>query len=213
MSPEANALLRSDLNRLGTFLPPEGHALEDEEPLFAATKEFAAEFGGPITQAFLQKLPQEWNQELLVIDSALMWLPVGAWPGPLLFHRERYTESNEGAFGITNADLSLEHIVVVLSPIGFEILVGDVPTSMSERSMEVIWAGAESDAARRDANLCAMLDQGQLSLETVAPGEMIRYSAATFYRFRPSAKAGFHLSLRATRGSHQPLVNGFRTIV
>jgi hypothetical protein len=72
-------LTASGIDRLGKLRVPGDCALEQEEPVFAATSEFAAEFGGPITRAFLQALPDSWSKAPLVVDTSLVWLPAGVW--------------------------------------------------------------------------------------------------------------------------------------
>ena len=209
----ADMMVRSNIRRLGHLSTPEDCAIEDDEPLFAATREFAMEFGGPITRAFLQALPEVWQREHLVIDSALMWLPVGAWAGPLIFHRERYTESNEGAFNSANRETDVEHIFVILSPARLDVLIGDIPAHLADSSLKLLWLDSKDEAVLRDAALLTMLNHGELHQDTISSGEIIHCGSSTFIRHVPAVQAGFHLFIRATRNSRQPLVNGFRTIV
>lgn len=201
------------VHRIGHLSVPRDCALEDEEPLFAATKEFATEFGGPITGAFLEALPQDWRDIPLVIDTVLVWLPPGAWPGPRLFHREPYPESSDGAFGCANLDLTVEHIAVVLGPVGWEFVVGALSLSLMQSALPLIHSSETGEARARDAVLQTLIAQRQLDVDQVEPGELIQYPAYSFLRHKPTGSPGFHFSLRATRGSRQPLVNGFRTVV
>lgn len=203
----------SRIERLGELRMPGDCALEQEEPVFAATSDFAAEFGGPITRAFLQALPDAWRTTPLVVDTSLVWLPEGASAGPLLLHREPYPESVYGAFESANRDLGVEHISVMLGAVGWELVTGVMPPALLQRVLPMNHFHASKDAIGRDVTLRELVGRGVLALVRIAPGEIVRYPASAFFRHLPAAHAGFHYSMRATRGSNQPLVNGFRTVV
>jgi hypothetical protein len=206
-------LTTSGIDRLGELRVPGDCALEQEEPVFAATSEFAVEFGGPITRALLQALPDAWSKVPLVVDTSLVWLPAGASAGPLLLHREPYPESIRGAFESANRDLGVEHVGAMLGPVGWELVTGVIPPALLQRVLPMNHFYASTDAFGRDATLRVLVDRGLLALDRIAPGELVRYPASAFFRHRPATHAGFHFSMRATRGSSQPLVNGMRTVV
>ena len=198
----------SAIQRLGRFSPPMGLPLEEEEPLFAATADFAAEFGGPITRLFVESLPQDWGSLPLVIDTMLVWLTVGTYAGPIRFHREPYPLNDLGAFDMANADRGVDHINVVIGPAGIEALIGVLPLGLPDKPLRADQAAA----MERDTLLRGCVDRGELSVASINPSELFRSTAETFVRHIPAERAGFHFFMRATRGSRQPLVNGFRTI-
>jgi hypothetical protein len=133
--------------------------------------------------------------------------------GPLLLHRERYPESIRGAFESANLDLGVEHVGVMLGPVGWELVTGVVPLALLQHVLPMNHFYANTDACKRDNRLRELVDNGILALDHIAPAELVRYPASAFFRHRPAPHAGFHFSMRATRGSSQPLINGFRTVV
>jgi hypothetical protein len=203
----------SRIDRLGELRMPGDCALEQEEPVFAATSDFAAEFGGPITRAFLQALPDAWRTTPLVVDTSLVWLPEGASAGPLLLHREPYPESVLRGVRVGKSGSECGARQRHARSSGWELVTGVMPPALLQSVLPMNHFHASKDAIGRDATLRELVGRGVLALVRIAPGEIVRYPASAFIRHLPATHAGFHYSMRATRGSNQPLVNGFRTVV
>lgn len=149
----------------------------------------------------------------MVVDTSLVWLPRGASAGPLLLHREPYPESVYGAFESANRDLSVEHVGVMLGPVGWDLVTGVMPLALLQPVLPMNHFYASKDAIGRDVTLRELVGRGVLALDRISPGEIMQYPASAFLRHLRATQAGFHFSMRATRGSNQPLVNGFRTVV
>jgi hypothetical protein len=107
----------------------------------------------------------------------------------------------------------VEHVGVMLGPVGWELVTGVVPLALLQHVLPMNHFYANTDACKRDNRLRELVDNGILALDHIAPAELVRYPASAFFRHRPAPHAGFHFSMRATRGSSQPLINGFRTVV
>lgn len=190
-------------HRLG---PYDDDALAGEQSLFAAEQSFAAEFGGPITRAFLAALPAGWRGEPLVVDSHLVGLPPGYDPGPTVWHREAYPEYAGGAFDAANAERAIGCAWCVFGPVTPELLVGAV----DEAALPAVTGWDKPAVAARDAALRGLVDAGALSTWRPAAGEVFFTDGDTFMRWHKATAPGLHLWLRATRGSGRPWANGRR---
>jgi hypothetical protein len=201
-------MTKSDVGLLGTLPSPEGDALTHENPLFAADGRFAHARGGPITRAFLEALPPGWDPAGLVVDSTLVWLGRGFVPnGWRWFHREPCPGRAGGAWDVANGEMDVEHVACVFGPSTAEVLVGELDLA----ALPAL-AGPEPDLRARHAVLAAWRVEGRLGARAVPEATLYHFGATTFQRFLPATAPGFHLWLRATRGSRRPVVNGMRNV-
>jgi hypothetical protein len=202
------AMATSDIRLLEILPSSSGDALAHENPLFAADGRFALERGGPITRVFLEALPPEWKLAELVVDSTLLWLSRGMIPnGWRWFHREPYPGRAGGAWDTANGELDVEHVACAFGPSTAEVLAGEIDLAALPAP-----EGPEPDLRARHAVLAAWRAEGRLATRNVPEATPYRYGATTFQRYLPAAGSGFHLWLRATRGSRRPVVNGLRNV-
>lgn len=176
-----------------------------ETPLFAAGVEFALETSGPIAREFLDKLPENWRQGNLVIDSTLVWLGRGYRQGEMIWCHEPFPGRTDGAPGQSNAQQAAEHIACCFGPAGIDFLQGEAAEE------ELAHAPHTPEGLReRHTLLQTKIDGGHLSIEAIPPFAMYRYRWGAFHRHQVAVSSGFHFWIRATRGDCRPLVNGIR---
>jgi hypothetical protein len=215
---------RSDFRQLTPLPGVDGQSLENQTPLFAADRDFAARNGGAITRAFVETLPADPALPI-VIDSSLVWLAPGLAHGfelgpgarmmrprsPLRFLHEPFPGVTTGVRGSSNRNVSAVHRLCILgldcTP---EVAVGDF-TFASPSEAEAFWLPTEQVDARED-DIERRLAAGTLTRVAVPVGTMIEFGWGTLMRGRPSTATGFQLILRATIGDPRPIVNGRRNL-
>jgi hypothetical protein len=177
----------------------------EETPLFAAGLNFARETAGPIANAFLNVLPEEWINGHLVIDSTLVWLAPGFRQGEMFWCHEPFPGRTDGVTGQSNQQRQAEHLACCYGQTGIEFLWGDPP------ELEISDAPLTMNAIQeRHHRLQAALESGRLAIHTVSPGTIYRYGWGAFHRHTAATTSGFQFWIRATRGDDRPLVNGIR---
>lgn len=209
----------SALRVLGPLAGVSGSPIEGETPLFAAGRDFARAEGGPLTRAFLDALPVE-PDERLVIDSSLVWLAPGLVHGFALagdgrlqrprsevrFFHEPFPGIDSGVRGASNRQRGVTHWLCVLGlPCTPEVAVGELAFA-SVAEAEAFWLPLES-VEEREAELERRLATGALALVAIPPATLVEYGWGTLLRPRRAIEHGFQLILRATRGDPRPLVD------
>lgn len=187
--------------------------LADEDPLFAAGREYAWRKGGVFTRTFLQSLPEVWQSGRIVVDSELCWLQPGVCPLTDVFHRETYPVAPDNvAYALANAELDVEHVAVCLGVSAMEFIEGEIDWSvMPKIARDTRGRWDRKGAVARDEHLRALIAAGELVLRRVEPGEVVCYDGRAFSRRLPAGRDGFSLFIRASRGTRRPMVNGIRT--
>jgi len=177
----------------------------EETPLFAAGLDFTRETAGPIAQAFLEALPEEWTDGHLVIDSTLVWLAPGFRQGEMFWCHEPFPGRTDGVTGQSNRQRQAEHLACCCGPAGIDFLMGD-PAELECTDVLLTMA----DVRERDHRLQAAVENGDLTIQSVPPHTIYQYGWGAFHRHSVATASGFQFWIRATRGDDRPLVNGIR---
>ncbi len=196
MSHVVTAVLSLDLQQFD----PRG-----ETPVFAAGLEWTRQTGGPITQAFLDALPDDWKKEHLVIDSTLVWLGAGFRQGEMFWCHEPFPGRTDGVPAASNCERNAEHVALCCGPAGIDFLTGD--------NVQLEWSDlplAMNQIRERHGRLQAGIFSGHLTATHVPPYTLHRYGWGAFHRHSVATVGGFQFWIRATRGDNRPLVNGIR---
>ncbi|MEM6672544.1 MAG: hypothetical protein AAF726_06845 [Planctomycetota bacterium] len=191
---------------LSALEPAPDEALENEVPYFAATPSTIASSGGPLSHAFLERLPQDWRDADLVIDSALVWLYVGASPGPRFFHCEPFPGATKGAGARANRERDCEVIACTMGSVcPEEFAVGDAPIELAQpiEPAEPSIQGVARALAERSLAVEARVAEGTLRVESPPLWSLYRHDHTALRRFPRAARSGFHFHIRATRGSQR----------
>jgi len=211
---------RSTVRILERLTYAQNLALEEETPLFAADLDFAWQYGGPITRAFLETLRADRGQGVIV-DSSLVWLVPGIAHGfesggmrprgPLRFVHEPFPAAATGVRADANRNFEAVHRLCVLGlPCTPEVAEGDFAFSTAEEA-EAFWLPPESIEARQ-SEIEHRLSAGSLVLKPIPLGTVVELGWGALRRVRPATSSGFQFVLRATLGDRRPPVNGRRNL-
>ena len=193
---------------LSNLDPVPDERLEDEVPYFAATPSTIVASGGPLSRAFVERLPADWEDDDVVGDSALVWLHVGASPGPRFFHSEPFPGASAGPGALANAERDCEVIACVMgAACAEEFAVGPATDDVAHPfpPAEENVRGAAQALARRSLAVEALIASGALRLESPPRWSLYLHDQTALRRFPRADRSGFHFHIRATRGSQRPL--------
>lgn len=215
---------RSTVRVAGRLLEATDPRLDQESPLFAADKTFAHAHGGPITRTFVDTLPPEWGDDVIV-DSSLAWLtpglahvldPVGEGrtagtrSAPRFVH-ELFPGASSGMRADVNRKLDVRRRWCVLGVrCGPEIAEGELSFD-SVDDAAAFWLPTRG-LDDRDCELEKRLARGELRRLLVEPNTLIDCGWGTLMRELPAQESGFRLILRATTADGRPVVNGLRNM-
>lgn len=204
-------------------LPPDWQ-IQDETPLMGSDYEFAMANGGQITRAFLESLPLEVS-EPLIVDTSLVWLVPGLAHGfevgpagklrrprsPVRFTHEAFPGVASGVRGASNRNQDVKHWLCVLgldcTP---EMVYGDWRFD-TQSEADQFWLPLETLEPRED-EIERRLGEGSLRSQQLPVGTIVQFGWGTFLRFPPAERSGFQLVLRATQGDPRPAMNGRRNL-
>lgn len=196
---------------------------EEETPFFAATRAFARKNGGPITCAFVDALPGDWGDNV-VIHSSLAWLTPGLVldeqfaPGargapqrdPPPFRHEPFPGWGWGVRGSANRNTESIHCSVTVGGHPPIFVSGALELDPDE-DPEGFWVPT-IDLRPRDRRIRSWLAGG--TLEAIEPLEatIVQHGWGTFWCPQAATDSGFQLFLRATHRDVCPAVNGLRNV-
>lgn len=192
----------------------ENALLVQEVPVLAATPAFLRDLErGSVTGAFLDALPPDWHSDIIV-DSALVWLPAGASPGPRFFHREPFPGATQGARAVANEELASEHITCCAGVDVGEVFAVGLLEDLIALKIDAPQTPPRVAAAlaERHRLIEARIESGEATRLRVPPGTLYRHSATAMRRFDRAPVSGFHFIIRATRGSRRPAACLLRTV-
>ena len=115
----------SAVDPIGRLFLEANEILANEEPLFAAAREYAWRKGGRLTRMFLSALPESWQTGRIVVDSELCWLSAGQCACTDVYHRETYPVAPDNvAYALANGELDVKHIAACFGPSELEFIEG-----------------------------------------------------------------------------------------
>lgn len=202
-----------------------GHLLEhpeEEAPVFAATRAFAMENGGPITRAFIDALPASWGDDVL-IHSSLAWLTPGLVLDEPFAPEARGAPQRDappfrhepfpgwgGIRGSANQNTDSTHCSATVGGRAPVYVSGRIELDRLE-DPEEFWLPT-ADLRPRDRMIRRWIDEGALDAIEAPKATIIQHGWGTFWCPRPATRPGFQFNLRATHLGVCPPVNGFRNV-
>lgn len=86
---KTSKIFDSKIENLGRFAEDLSNDIIKNEPMFFnCSLDFALTFGGPITQSFIENLPNDWKTESTVFDSRVHMLMPGWYPAIPGWHHD-----------------------------------------------------------------------------------------------------------------------------
>ncbi|WP_428305016.1 hypothetical protein [Lacipirellula sp.] len=211
---------RSQLRALHPIEAAANLPVEEETPLFAADRNFALAHGGRLTQAFLESLPLD-RDENVIVDSSLVWLapglahvlapagPLSGARGPLHFIHEPFPGVMSGVRGAANRNREATHWLAVFG-VGStpEVVEGEL-AFVTAAEAEEFWFATES-VTFREQEIARRLGERSVRIAALPASTVVEFGWGTLMRSRPATTHGFQFIVRATRGDDRPCVNGLR---
>ncbi len=174
--------------------------IKKEPMLHRADREFAYNWGGPLTRQFLSKL--SWKD--IIVDSRVHMLMPGMYPCiPGWHHDDVPREREDGQPNYVDPSYKAEHCMALWGDCSLtEFAIGehlvDIPPVGHKIYKEL------SPIVER---LC---EDDMLQRVVVPEGRMIYFDWETWHRGTPATKNGFRFFIRATRWSKLPAKNEIR---
>lgn len=186
--------------RVVAAMPEFSQKLIAAEPVLAgASPAFARAVGGPIAQAWLDRLPPEWHGEDVIIQVKRDELSPGWWPCLVGWHMDgtsRAEKRSDGTPDLRNPVRLAEQIASCIGPAApTGMLVGDIDlpeTPLDAAKVEAVgvWQRLLLDA----------IASGRLT-RTTAPRETVfTFGWGAFHTCSRSTTPGWRMFLKAMRG-------------
>lgn len=166
-------------------------ALIKEEPmLFRATIDFARQHGGPITQKFIDAIPQ--NSEAL-IDSRFHMLFPGMYPCIPGYHHDYVPRDKEfGQPDYKNPEYRALNLFMVVNsgvaPTVFAEGTGELPDLTQDQIAYKIYHPMVED----------MVNDGTLKETTIEDSQIYKFDDRAWHKGVPAVKRGWRFFIRAT---------------
>jgi hypothetical protein len=161
--------------------------IENETSLFQVDYDFARKHGGPIVQEFLDKIPLEYKQNL-ILDSRLHYLEKGWYPARMGFHTDFVPRTLPGGLPDLVAAEKQEHYIA---------LIGD--NSQTEFVIEPL--NIKIDASKRETFYQQCNEQIEIlkpKTMQLSPFNIWKFSSNDFHRASSANKPGWRLMIRAS---------------
>lgn len=192
--------------KLGESLPDFTQKHVKEEPMFfRSSPEFCYNYGGELTRAFLQCLPEKWKLSMdVTIDSRVHMLMPGWWPCIPGYHHDDVARTREdGQPNYRNMPYESEHVMAMIGdccPTEFAIGKQTFPEIKIGGIIYKEWHPLVE----------AMLECGKLDRVSAPVGRMIFFDWQTWHQGVKAHKRGFRWFIRATRNTGKMPTNEIR---
>lgn len=178
--------------------------IKAEPMMFSADPGFARSRGGPITRAFLDRLP--W--EPTIIDSRVHMLMPGWFPCIPGWHLDDVPR--------TRADGQPDHVSPAYESVHLASVVGDSSLTRfacGTFNLLDVPEGRGVVYGEWHREIERLLRHGQVREETITPGAIIEFDWQAFHRGSAATKNGWRFFIRASRNTTRPAHNEVRTQV
>ena len=194
----------SRMNILDVAVPDFTTAIMKNEPmLFSCDRHQSAKMGGPLTNAFLDRMPVGWDE--CVIDSRVHMLMEGWFPCIPGWHLDDVPRTRiDGQPDHVNPEYHAEHLMCIVGDcsktmfINGDVMLEDVPAG--DGTIYEIW----------HSEIEAMIERGELSATACSTNNLIQFDWQTFHRGSAATHGGWRWFIRATRNTKRIVTNELR---
>jgi hypothetical protein len=169
------------------------NVIKEEPMFFNCDLSFAWDHGGRITREFLQCLPRDWMEDV-VLDSRVHMLMVGWYPCIPGWHHDDVPRSTKtGQPNYLNPEYHSEHLMGMVNAdvCPTQFVVDNVKVSEPDihKTVYRVW----------DKEIQEMVDKNLISTYSVESGRYIQFDAHAFHRGVPAVKDGWRWFARLSR--------------
>lgn len=179
--------------------------IKDEPMLFNCDLEHARKLGGPLTQAFLEALPNFWLwSKDFVIDSRVHMLMKGWFPCiPGFHHDDLPRERSDGQPNYTNPSYLSEHVMALIgdcAPTEFAVGESHFPDVPIGQKYYKIWHPL----------VVEKIKNRQLQSLSAPSNKLLYFDWQTWHQGVPAIKDGWRWFVRASRRTSRKPSNELR---
>ena len=179
--------------------------VKDEIMFFTSNYAFVKQHGGPLSQAFLSKLPLDWiSNPTLVIDSRVHMLMTGWFPAIPGFHHDSVIRNRADGQPNYDVDNRAEHILALVN--------GDIcPTefAVGRAEFEEVPIG-EKVYEKWHKVVIDKISSGELKSEFVPSNRMIYFDWQSWHQGTAAIKSGWRWFMRASINDGRKAKNEIR---
>ena len=170
--------------------------IKNEPMLFNCDRSAAYELGGPITRAFLDGLPEDWQApNPLIIDSRVHMLMKGWYPCIPGYHHDDVPRSTEsGQPNYVNPEYLSEHLLGLVN--------GDIcPTQFALGEIELDIPDQGIIYKQWHPKIVEAVETGQLESYSAGSGVYLQFDCETFHQGVAANKPGWRWFIRVSRNT------------
>lgn len=167
--------------------------LQNEQPMYQASMAFAHEQGGPITRAFIEKLPFKLSDNVLV-DIRVHSLQKGYYPAIPGYHLDWLPRTKDGENPVIDVIPDYDHVVMILAETSLTEFVAEPLSLLLPEEKPFEWA---NDEIKRWTSV------GKLDTKHVVNGDMVRFTSRDWHRPVAAEKNEWRFLIRASRIDHR----------
>lgn len=188
---------------LGATLPSfTTEQIKNEPMFFSCNRSYVAEFGGPLTHAFLNALAADWGD--CIIDSRVHMLMPGWYPAiPGYHHDDVPRDIVTGQPNYDTPEYYADHAMALVN--------GDVcPTdfALGTATFEKVNSRKTYDGWNEAVN--NYINTGTLTKVAAPSNQMLYFDWQTWHSGTKAAKNGWRWFMRASRNTKRPVLNEVR---
>lgn len=174
--------------------------IADEPVLAGASPAFARAIGGPLMQAWLDRLPPEWHGDDVIIQAKRDELSPGWWPCLVGWHMDgtsRAEKRSDGTPDLRNPVRMAEQVAACIGPTAATgMLLGDI--ALPEIPLD--WPKEQAGGNVWQRLLLDAIADGTLTRTTAPSDTVFTFGWGAFHTCTRSAAPGWRMFLKAMRG-------------
>lgn len=168
--------------------------IKNEPMLFNCNHGAARNYGGPITRDILDKLPDDWNDGKIVVDSRVHMLMPGWFPCIPGFHHDDVARNRpDGQPNYDDMAYESQHLMVLVGgeicPTEFALGVAPFPRPEHDEIAYKVWHPLVEQ----------MLDLGKLRRWSAPSGQLIQFDWQTWHQGVRATGNGWRFFIRISR--------------
>jgi hypothetical protein len=180
------------------------NVIKNETMFFSSGLEYAYANGGPITRSLCHALPEDWQEDTVILDSRVHMLMPGWWPCIPGWHLDDVPRTRaDGQPDHTDPAYEAEHLMVIIGDCSrTEFALGKIELRDPPLGEVVygIWHPQIEQA----------VSSGQLSSHFADPCKLIEFNWQTFHQGKQATHNGWRFFARLSRNTKREFKNEIR---